>query len=500
MSSLFFTAEEREFIDRVLVDAMRVRRERAWWIVRFAVSQSLKLGGVPDDRYGVPPVRSGYRSELEMEQITGFGKENSLNYDDAFRLILSIHHELDLFNDDRGYLDLLQRHARRGLEFMRSAWLADRSYYDYLLNELYSGPEFHAAVATKESEAALSVDIGAVSQGLRQLGVKATPVDEPIQGPRLTRFELTLATVEDYDRLRRGLDDLAFAMGLGLSGISMARSYGERRVVLDIPRPGSTWKDAKWTTVASALKDRDELLPVSPGVDVLGRPLIFDLADAPHLFIAGATGSGKSVCLNALLVSLMVAARPPELMMIDPKGVDFSDFNAYKRLRLGRVITDMDEGVEALRALVTEMEQRQILLRDHGARSIAEAQAAGVALERIVLVIDELADFMLSRTGGEEALIRLAQKARSAGIHLLLATQRPEAATFSGLLRANIPSRIALTVQKSTDSRIILDDTGAEKLLMRGDMLIKLAGRDLQRAHGVYVSSSDVQEAIRPRI
>ncbi|MGN6228958.1 MAG: FtsK/SpoIIIE domain-containing protein [Dyella sp.] len=500
MSSLFFSAEEREFIDQVLVDAMRVRRERAWWIVRFAISQSLKLGGVPEERYGIPPVRAGYRSELEMEQITGFGKEDSLNYDDAFRLILSVHHELDLFDDDRRYLDLLQRHARRGLEFMRSAWLSDRSYYDYLLDELYSGPDFHAAIATKESETALTLDVGTVMQGLRQLGVKAAPVDAPIQGPRLTRFELTLGGVEDYDRLRRGLDDLAFAMGLGLSGISMARGYGERRVVLDIPRPGSTWKDIQWPSIASALKGRDEALPVSPGADVLGRPVIFDLAEAPHLFIAGATGSGKSVCLNALLVSLMVAARPPELLMIDPKGIDFVDFSSYKRLRLGHVITDMSEGVEALRALVSEMEQRQVLLRDHGARNIAEAQASGVAIERLVVVIDELADFMLSRTGGEEALIRLAQKARAAGIHLLLATQRPEAATFSGLLRANVPSRIALTVQKATDSRIILDDTGAEKLLMRGDMLIKLAGRDLQRAHGARVTPRDVEEALRPRI
>lgn len=500
MSSLFFTADEREFIDRILVDAMHVRRERAWWIVRFAIGQSLKLKETPDERYGAPPVRAGYRSELEMEQITGFGKEGVHNYDDAFRLLLSVHHDIDLFDDDRNYLDLMQRHARRGLEFMRSAWLSDRSYYDYLLDELYSGPEFHAATAAPTSEPSLVFDFAAVAQGLKQLGVKASSADEPVEGPRLTRFDLTLGGVEDYDRLRRGLDDLAFAMGLGASGISLARGYGERRVVLDIPRPGSTWHDVAWSVIATALKGRDEALPVSPGVDVLGRPVVFDLAETPHLFIAGATGSGKSVCLNALLLSLLISKRPPELLMIDPKGMDFSDFNAYGRLRTGQVITNMADGIDALRAVVIEMDERQARLREQGARNIAEAQASGLAMERLVIVIDELADFMLARTGAEEPLIRLAQKARAVGIHLVLATQRPEAATFSGLLRANVPSRIALTVQKATDSRIILDDAGAEKLLMRGDMLIKLAGRDVQRAHGVRVSPLDVKEAIRPRI
>jgi len=165
-------------------------------------------------------------------------------------------------------------------------------------------------------------------------------------------------------------------------------------------------------------------------------------------------------------------------------------------LRGKHVVTDMARAVEALREVVQEMEERQALLRQHNARNIAEAQAQGVPIERLVVVVDELADFMMGKSGAEEPLIRLAQKARATGIHLLLATQRPEAATFPGLLRANIPSRIALTVQKSADSRIILDEGGAEHLLMRGDMLIKLAGRDVQRAHGARVDSIDIRAAV----
>lgn len=494
MSRLFFTPDERLFFDKVLEAGLHDRGGHYWWVVRFALAQSLRMELPIDDRYGVPPASGGQRSELELEQISGFGKEASQNYDDALRLMLSIRHQEDLFADDKRYLELLQKHARRGVEFMKAAWRLEYSFHDYLLDELYI-----LAGNVEDSDGINTgalIDFSVVAQGLKQLGVSASLAADTQDGPRLTRFNLTLASVEDYDRLRKGLDDLAFAIGLGNTGISLARGYGERRVVLDIPRPGATWHDVAWPALRAALHDRQESMPVSPGVDVLGKPLVFDLAETPHLFIAGATGSGKSVCLNALLLSLLMSARPPQLLMIDPKGVDFNDFDGCKQLRGGHVVTDMSQAVEALREVVQEMEQRQITLRQHNARNISEAQAAGVQMERLVVIVDELADFMMGRSGAEEPLIRLAQKARATGIHLLLATQRPEAATFPGLLRANIPSRIALTVQKSADSRIILDEGGAENLLMRGDMLIKLAGRDAQRAHGARVDAADIRAAV----
>lgn len=491
MSSLFFTADERDFFDNVLAKGLHDRRGHYWWVVRFALAQSLRLELPVDDRYGAPSGRD--RSELELEQITGLGKEPKDNYDDPLRLMLSVRHQEDLFSDNRRYVELLQVHARRGVEFMRAAWQPGRSYHDYLLDELYAGA---ARAPDSVDVSAGIVDFTTLAQGLKQIGVSATPASEPKEGPRLTRFSLTLAGVEDYDRLRKGLDDLAFAIGLGNSGIALAREQGERRIVLDIPRPGASWRDVSWSVIRTALNDRQELMPVSPGVDVLGRPFIFDMAEAPHIFVAGATGSGKSVCLNALLLSLLVSRRPPELLMIDPKGVDFTDYDRCARLRGGHVITDMAEAVEALRAVVQEMEERQALLRQHNARNIAEAQAGGAHLERLVVVVDELADFMMARSGAEEPLIRLAQKARATGIHLILATQRPEAATFPGLLRANIPSRIALTVQKAADSRIILDEGGAENLLMRGDMLVKLAGREALRVHGARVEPADIRAAV----
>jgi S-DNA-T family DNA segregation ATPase FtsK/SpoIIIE len=491
MSSLYFTAEERDFFERVRQHGLHQKSAPAWWIVRFAIAHSLKIETPPDSTYGVPQSRV---SELELEQITGFGKATpEENYDDEMRLLLSVRHEQDLFGDEKAYLDCLQRHARRGLELMKAAWLPSRTFHDYLLDELYIG----IGISSQEQEiGTASFDFSALMQGLIQIGVQAEEASPTQEGPRLNRYSLKLGSVEDYDKLRKGLDDLAFAMGLGNAGIAVAREQGERRVIVDIPRPGASWHDITWRNLRPALEERTEALPVSPGVDVLGRPLIFDLVDAPHLFIAGATGSGKSVCLNALLMSLLSAKRPPQLLMIDPKGVDFVEYAQCSLLRGRKVITDMSEAVAALREIVKEMEERQAILRQYDARNLAEAQANGAMLERLVVVIDELADFMMGKSGAEEPLIRLAQKARATGIHLLLATQRPEAATFPGLLRANIPSRIALTVQKATDSRIILDEGGAENLLMRGDMLIKLAGRVTMRAHGARIELADIRSAV----
>lgn len=489
--SLFFTSEERGFFERAIADGLQQRRRGVyWWIVRLAIARSLQERDDPDDPRFRAPGGAG-RSELHLEQVTGRGSGVLDDFDAEFAMFLSVRHDEDLFKDHDRYVELVQRHARRGLELLQLDWRPGTTFHDALLDTVYAAVDG----AGTGGGAADLFDFAALQRGLQQISVSATPFGEPTVGPRLTRFALTLGGVDDYDRLRRGLDDLAFAVGLGSGGIALARATGERRVVLDVPRPVAGWADVPWSSVKGDVDAAGGILPVCPGVDVVGRPLVFDLAEAPHLFVAGATGSGKSVCVNAILLSLLGSKRPPELVMIDPKGVDFADYDGCRALRGGRVITDMAEAVAQLRSLVDEMEVRQSELRKSGARNLAEA--SGTGMNRVVVVVDELADFMMGRSGAEEPLIRIAQKARAVGIHLLLATQRPEAATFPGLLRANIPSRIALTVQKATDSRIILDEGGAENLMMRGDMLVKLAGREAVRAHGARVERSDIAAAVQ---
>lgn len=500
MDRLFFTQEEKDLFERILGEGFGQPQGPMWWPVRLAIARSLQIEEAPDARFKVPPNRLR-ESELHLRQVTGAGQRPDPmsqgsadpDYDDAIMLLLSLKHGDDVFADKDLYVDLLQRHARRGLEVIGASWAPGRSFHDWLLDELYQGA---VPLDADDPDGAFVVGWPSIARGLDQIGVNADPTDDPILGPRLTRYPLVLGGVEDFDRLRKRLGDLAFAVGLASGGLVLSREQGERRVVLDVPRPSATWRTVSWSALRGELTSTTRGLVVAPGVDVLNKPFVFDLAEAPHLFVAGATGSGKSVCLNALMLSLLLSRETPELVIIDPKGVDYTDYEGCIRLRDRKVITDMGEAVGLLKRLAQEMDQRQGELREFGARNIAEAIAAGSAMRRIVVVIDELADFLMGKTGAEEPLVRLAQKARAVGIHLILATQRPEAATFPGLLRANIPSRIALTVQKATDSRIILDEAGAENLLMRGDMLVKLVGREPVRVHGAQVTSQDIRSAV----
>jgi S-DNA-T family DNA segregation ATPase FtsK/SpoIIIE len=243
----------------------------------------------------------------------------------------------------------------------------------------------------------------------------------------------------------------------------------------------------------------DARLPLWPGVDVLGRPFVFDLGRAPHLLVGGATGSGKSVCLHALLVSLL---RGPsrhglKLCLIDPKRVELEVYGRIRGLIGGGIVSDAEQAMTVLADLVSEMERRTARLAEMGVRDLPEAHAAGVRdLPYIAVFVEELADLLMQSRAIEEPLVRLAQKARATGIHLILATQRPDAATFSGLLRSNIPARIALTVQKASESKIILDRAGAERLTGMGDMLVATGEAEPVRVHGVRVMADDIAAAI----
>lgn len=464
-----------------------------WWRpARLALARSLQIPDEPSaDLYQPLSQQGGAGVELHAQQLTGEGKEDPFDQTDVYRALLSTYHSRDLTSDDPALRDLLQRHIRRGLKYIRETWNPETDFADYLLRELF-GEEPGATSSVEDSSTELTARI---ERTLGQLGIGGAVV-ETMAGPRLTRFTLELRALDDLDRLRRGLGKIAFALGYGEAAVTSTLAPGEQRVYLYVPRPADSWRVITWREISGALhSDQASLmaLPICLGTDAMGLPLVLDLAEAPHLFVGGTTGSGKSMCLHAILLSLLTAhGTAPELVLIDPKAVEFSAYRKYKQLRGGDIITNADVALTALEELVNEMGDRQERMRALDARNIDEANAAGARLQRIVVVIDELGDLFLTRRDIEVPLIRLAQKARSSGIHLVLATQRPEAATFPGLLRSNIPSRIALTVQKASESRIILDEQGAESLQGRGDMLVRFAGRPTIRAHGCRVDPADI--------
>lgn len=494
MADIYTDSQDEDWIIAAQRHGFGSSKTPKWTLLRIALAKSLRMPTAPDDSLDRLESRG---SEYHLEQVTGLGqKEDELgprDFNDALCAVLSIYHQENLFKDDKHFRQLLQRHIRRGLREMRLSWRPGHDFYDYLYHELFTEAQ---ALQTADPTFAQRL-----LKALNDIGVQAE-IREEKQGPRLSRFFLYLAQVQDYDKLQKGLEKLSFLLG-GEQGLFLRANHQPQIVGLDVPRPQHTW------ATISGLRDwlknagpSEEILPVWPGVDVLGQPYHFDLATAPHLFVGGTTGSGKSVCLHALLLSLLWQLNPQQLQvcLIDPKRIEFSPYASLPHLYQHQVVTTAEATVHILNQLVKEMEQRIAQLEKLGVNTLQAALDSGrVSLPYIVVFIEELSDLFLQAGDEVEApLIRLAQMARATGIHLILATQRPDAITFKGLLRSNIPARIALTVQRSSESKIILDQTGAEKLLKYGDMLIKLTpGEAPVRIHGVWITRDDIAACIR---
>jgi DNA segregation ATPase FtsK/SpoIIIE, S-DNA-T family len=331
---------------------------------------------------------------------------------------------------------------------------------------------------------------------LAHFGVEATIVGQ-IAGPRVTRYELQLAPGTKVSKVAALKDDLSYALATTDIRI-LAPIPGKQAVGVEVPN-----LVAKIVTLGDIYDDLPSSaspLAVWLGKDISGNAVWADLARMPHILIAGTTGSGKSGCINTILTSILLRSTPDDVRMIliDPKRIELNYYESIPHL-LTPVVSSPKEASAVLTNLVAEMERRYERLSIVRARNLPEANRAFRArgeepLPYLLVVIDELADLMMiSPQAVEDAIIRLAQKSRAVGIHLVLATQRPSVDVITGMIKANVPSRIAFAVSSQTDSRVILDTAGAESLLGQGDMLFKPLGTSrLQRVQGAYVSEEEV--------
>ncbi|MGA8015589.1 MAG: DNA translocase FtsK, partial [Candidatus Dormiibacterota bacterium] len=362
------------------------------------------------------------------------------------------------------------------------------------LLDIVSGKRERLEKEVQATAAVIESTLNSFAIGARVVGANS--------GPTVTQYEVQPAAGVPVRKIVGAQTDLSLALAAPVR--IQPFIPGKSAVGIEVPNKAAQLVSLKEVVTSSAFSDPRHRLAVALGADVSGHPVVGDLCRMPHLLIAGSTGSGKSVCVNAILAGFLLQATPAQLklILIDPKRVELSTFADVPHL-LVPVVVEPEAAVSSLRWAVKEMEERYKLFASHGARNIAafNERAPGLglaALPYVVIVIDELADLMMVAAGEIEDLVcRVAQLARAVGIHLVVATQRPSADIITGLIKANIPSRVAFAVSSGVDSRVIIDEMGAEKLLGRGDMLyLPIDEGKPRRLQGAFCSDRELEALI----
>jgi S-DNA-T family DNA segregation ATPase FtsK/SpoIIIE len=352
----------------------------------------------------------------------------------------------------------------------------------------------------------LADNVKKLEETLASFGV-TIKVTHVTQGPVITRYEAQPASGVKVSKITNLADDIALSLAATNVRIE-APVPGKSVVGIEVPNKVVNSVQFREVIETSEFQNSTSKITMALGKDITGSTIIADLTKMPHILIAGATGSGKSVCINTIIHSILFKARPDEvkLLLVDPKMVELANYNGIPHL-IAPVVTDAKKAAGALKWIVTEMETRYELFAAAGVRDIVrynylraqDNQTDLAVLPYVVVIIDELADLMMVAPGEvEDAICRIAQMARAAGIHLIVATQRPSVDVITGLIKANIPSRIAFAVSSQTDSRTILDLNGAEKLLGRGDMLYYPMGAAKPlRVQGCYLTDKEMENVIK---
>ena len=385
------------------------------------------------------------------------------------------------------------------LQLQHAMIIEDENYEFPPLNILSEGEK----KAIKGGKRSVTYTASKLQKTLYSFGVSAK-VENVSVGPAITRYELKPAEGVRVSKIANLADDIALNLAAKTIRIE-APIPGKQAVGIEIPNEESETVHIRDILDTDTFRNHSSKLAFALGKDVSGDAVVSDIAKMPHVMIAGATGSGKSVCINTLIASVMYKAKPSEvkLLMVDPKIVELSVYNGIPHLLIP-VVTDPKKAAGALAWAVQEMENRYMMFASKGVRDIKgyneaiEGDENFGKLPHIIIIIDELADLMMvAKSDVEDAICRLAQKARAAGMHLVIATQRPSVDVITGLIKANIPSRIAFAVSSQVDSRTILDQAGAEKLLGKGDMLFFPTGAPKPtRIQGAFISDKEVEKLV----
>lgn len=322
-------------------------------------------------------------------------------------------------------------------------------------------------------------------------------VENVFEGPLVTIAEVMLSKGSKLSAIEKVIKDIS--REIGVSGVRVSPIANSQLVAFELPSENRKSVDFAPLTQTEVFLKTSYALPICVGVDMRGKMVLRDLAKMPHLLVSGTTGSGKSVGLNSFIMSLIAKKQPSELqfVLIDPKRIEFSMYN-NQRYMLRPVITDMKEASSCLKQLAEEMNKRYSLFEREMVRNISEYHEKGLEMPYIVCIIDEFADLIMFDKTVEKQVQILAQKARAAGIHMIIATQRPSVDVITGSVKANLPTRLAYKVASPADSMTILNTTGAEDLLGKGDSLLLEENGTLTRILGVYTPDDYIIETLKP--
>ena len=489
MADIYTSKEDELLITKIINDGFDHNMHK-YYILRLALAKSIQMSNF-DDLDNYLNVKGDGRKEYLLKQVTGENSQEE-DYDKETRVLLGYLHNLNLFENDSEYKKLLQKHIRRGLSEINRSWKSSDSFYEYIYQDM---------LEIKTSEENNELDI---IKAIDKTGIK-TELIETIEASRLTHYKIRVLNSEDINSFKKITNGQLNSI-LGVKEIVCEDVKGEPLTfILTLAKDENNWKQYDYFIIKKWIKEipNSYKLGVFLGVDIYDNPYYFDLKDTPHIFIAGATGSGKSVTLHLLITSLMQKpSNEIKFVLIDPKKVEltlYAKVDKLSQISDKKIIIDNKDILEILQKLDLEMESRYEFLSKKGVQNINDLKNG--ELKNIVVVIEELADIIMSGDKDfnkecERILGRLAQKARAAGIHLVLVTQRPSSEVLPGILRTNIPSRIALKVSRSSESRIILDEVGAEKLVGKGDCLVKIDSSDTKRVHSLYLENENIKELI----